>query len=247
MTASPDRTYRYVDIAQQLRNEIVSGKLAAGTLLPSEADLSRTHDASRATVRKALDSLRTEGLVDSRQGFGWFVGSTTVPQSLDTLDTIEHQLSEAGIQSRREVLRFGFVDAPPEIAQMIGSPALEVTRLTLADDEPFALVTVWCREAAGSHLSRDQVASSTFLDLLRDQIGPATQRIGATAADSHVATTLQLEPGAPLLRVQRVTQDTTGQVLLVSEHLYPAHRTEFHVTLAARHPDTPAGLRLVED
>jgi len=242
-----DRSYRYVDIAEQLRSEIVSGKLAEGTLLPSEAELSRTHDASRATIRKALDALRTDGVVDSRQGFGWFVGSSAVPQTLDALDTIEHQLSAAGMTSRREVMRFGFVDAPPEIRAWIGSPALEVTRLTLADDQPFALVTVWCRDNASAHLSRDDVANSTFIELLADQIGPASQRIGATAADTRVADTLGLEPGAPLLRVQRVTQDTGGQVLLVSEHLYPAHRTEFHVTLAARHPDTPAGLRLVDD
>ena len=42
-----------------------------------------------AAVRKALELLRAEGLVDSRQGFGWFVAGSPVRQTLAHLGTIE--------------------------------------------------------------------------------------------------------------------------------------------------------------
>ena len=46
---------------------------------------------------------------------------------------------------------------------------------------------------------------------------------------------------------ERVTTDTHGHPVLVSEHLYPAHRTEFVVEVPLAEPSTsPAGLRLVE-
>ena len=72
------RTIRYRDIAADLRRRVDEGEFAAGRLLPSESALSATYSASRVTIRKALEDLRSEGLVDSRQGFGWFVAGPTV-------------------------------------------------------------------------------------------------------------------------------------------------------------------------
>jgi GntR family transcriptional regulator len=83
------REVRYRAIADELRQRVESGELAAGALLPSESELSGAYDVSRVTVRKALDVLRDEGLVDSRQGFGWFVATDPVRQSLGRLGTIE--------------------------------------------------------------------------------------------------------------------------------------------------------------
>ena len=68
--------------------------------------------ASRVTVRRALELLRDQGLVDSRQGFGWFVAADRVRQTLGQLGTIEAQLAEAGVVAERQILDFGFVSAP---------------------------------------------------------------------------------------------------------------------------------------
>jgi len=239
------RSFRYQEIAEAIRADVASGAFVTGELLPSESELSATHEASRVTIRKALEQLRDEGLVDSRQGFGWFVGSDAIRQSLDSLETIEDQLSEAGRSSERQVLRFRFVQASPGIAGLLGDEVLEVVRLNLADDEPFAHITVWCAAALGQDLSRGDVEESSFVDLLGERLGYATQVISAVAADAPIAQALQVDEGSPLLRVRRITTDLTGGNALVSEHLYPAHRTEFEVTLSSPTGEPP-GLRLVE-
>lgn len=238
------RSFRYTEIADSLRESITNGSFPDGGVLPSESELSEAHAASRVTIRRALEQLRSEGLVDSRQGFGWTVGAP-LRQSLDTLETIEHQLASAGRVGERRVLRFGFVQAPADVADLLGLEVLEVVRLNLADDEPFALVSVWCDAELGSTMSRSLVEESTFVDLLHPLLGQATQIIGAVAATDEAAAALLVEPGSPLLRVRRVTLTTSGETALVSEHLYPAHRTEFEVTLT--NPSAIAtGLRLVE-
>ena len=239
------RSFRYQEIAEAIRADVAASVFAAGELLPSESALSEQHSASRVTIRKALEQLRDEGLVDSRQGFGWFVGSDTVRQSLDSLETIEDQLADAGRVSQRRVLSFGFVASPAEVAPLLGDEVLEVVRLTLADDEPFAQVTVWCKAELGVDLSRSDVEESTFVDLLIDRLGHATQVISAVSADSATAIALGVEVGSPLLRVRRVTIDSLGGNALVSQHLFPADRTEFEVTLTGPSRE-PTGLRLVE-
>jgi GntR family transcriptional regulator len=216
--------------------------------LPSESDLSAEYGVSRVTVRRALELLREEGLVDSRQGFGWYVSTEPFVQRLSQLDTIERQLEERGLVPERRILEFAFVDAPARIeAVLAATHVLRVKRLNMADGEPFAIVTVWCPAELGQHLSRRDVERRPFYELLGLSLRGATQTIGADAAGTADADLLKVPVGSPVLRCERVTTDTSGRPVLMSEHVFPAHRTEFVVDLPQAEPSiTPAGLRLVE-
>jgi GntR family transcriptional regulator len=242
------REVRYRAIADELRGRVESGELGAGRLLPSESELSRAYLVSRVTVRKALELLREEGLIDARQGFGWFVAADPVRQALGRLGTIEDQLGELGLSSERQVVGFRFMSPPPRVRQVLGVDAvLEVRRLNLADGQPFARVTVWCPEEVGARLSRAEVERTPFYELVGVPIGGATQTIGAAAASAADADLLTVPVGSPVLRCERVTRDVEDRPLLVSEHVFPAHRTEFVVDLPKSEPSMgPSGLRLVE-
>lgn len=242
------RAHRYQQIADELRQRVEAGEFAAGRLLPSESELSGQYSASRVTIRRALESLRADGLVESRQGFGWFAAADPLRQSLGRLGTIEGQLAASGVLSERRILDFAFVRAPERVRAVLGEETvLRVNRVNLADGEPFARVTVWCPESLGSGLSRDQVAAQSFYDLLGVAFGGATQTIGADAASDADAEVLEIPPGSPVLVCERVTEDADGHPVLLSEHVFPAHRTEFVVDLP--HPEasiSPSGLRLVD-
>jgi GntR family transcriptional regulator len=242
------REIRYQSIADDLRRQVTSGALAAGRLLPSEADLGDTYGASRVTIRRALEVLRDEGLVDARQGFGWFVSVAPLRQSTAQLGTIEGQLIESGIKPERQILEFAFESASADIGRILDTrDVLRVKRLNLADGEPFAVVTVWCRADLGQHLSRADVERSPFYELLDIPLAKATQTIGADAATKNDARLLGVPPGSPILRCRRVTSDAHDRAVLVSEHLFAAHRTEFVVELPSAEPSiAPSGLRLVE-
>ena len=242
------RPVRYLAIADDLRERVGRGEFGAGRLLPSEAELSAAYDASRVTVRKALEALRDEGLVDARQGFGWFVAADPLRQSLGRLGTIESQLVASGLTPERRVLEFGFVPAPVWVERELGpGTVLQVRRVNLADGEPFARVTVWCPETLGSSLSRDEVERSPFYELLPIELGGATQTIAAGAASAADASVLDVPAGSPVLVCRRVTTSVDGKPVLVSEHVFPAHRTEFVVDLPHSEPSiAPTGMRLVE-
>ncbi len=235
-------------IADGLRSRITDGEYAAGALLPSESELSAEFSASRVTVRRALEVLRDDGLVASRQGFGWFVASDPVRQSLGQLGTIEAHLRAEGAESERRILDFRFAHAPARVRGVLGvDTVLRVRRLNLADGEPFALVTVWCPEALGADLSRSDVERQPFYDLLDVELGGATQTIGAGVASEAEAAQLRVPAGAPVLRCERVTRSIAGQAFLMSESVFPAHRTEFVVELEhAQASIAPTGLRLVD-
>ena len=245
---SAGRTIRYREIADELRARVQAGEYVAGRLLPSEAELSARYRASRVTIRRALEALRTEGLVSSRQGFGWFVPADPLRQSLGRLGTIEAQLAESGIQSERRILGFAFVPASARVEELLGAGSvLEVRRVNLADGSPFARVTVWCPEQLGSRLSRAEVEASPLYELIDVPLGGATQSIAAAAADPDDAHLLGIPVGSPVLVCERVTRSVQGDPVLVSEHVFPGHLTEFWVELPSVDPSmAPSGLRLVE-
>lgn len=220
----------------------------AGRLLPSEADLSAEFSVSRVTVRRALEVLRDEGLVSAKQGFGWFVATDPVSQTLGRLGTIEEQMVASGLQPARKIIDFAFEKASRKVAKLLGcEQVLRVKRVNMADDHPFAVVTVWCPFDLGKHLSRHDVEHSSFYNLLKINLGGATQTIGADAATTTEAQLLEIPVGSPVLSCDRVTQDVSGKAVLVSHHVFPAHRTNFVVDLPAVTASiAPTGLRLVD-
>jgi GntR family transcriptional regulator len=241
------RVVRYHEIAEALRERVQSGEFQAGRLLPSESELSSEYSVSRVTVRRALEVLRDESLLDARQGFGWFVASDPVRQRVGRLRTIEAQMAESGLLAERRILEFGFVAADNDTRKVLGAGEhLRVRRVNVADGTPFAVVTVWCPSRLAHNLSRADVERSPFYELLNISLGGATQTIGAAAAEPGDADVLQIPVGSPVLRCERVTRDSDGNAVLFSVHVFPGHRTEFVVDLLeADESIAPTGLRLV--
>ena len=66
----PSKTQRLYLV---LRDQIVSGSLRAGDRLPSEPALAQRHRLSRVTIRRALEGLERDGLIDRVPGAGTFV------------------------------------------------------------------------------------------------------------------------------------------------------------------------------
>lgn len=242
------RTIRYREIAADLKHRVDRGEFGIGRLLPSEAELSAAYDASRVTVRRALEVLREDGILDARQGFGWFVAVDPLRQSLGRLTTVEAQLAEWGMVAERRILEFAFVAADARVRAVLGcDQVLRVGRLNLADGQPFARVTVWCPADLAAELSRADVERAPFYELLPVPLGGATQTIGAAAASPADARLLEVPAGSPVLRCERVTCDEDGRPVLLSVHVFPGHRTEFVVDLpSSTQSIAPTGLRLVE-
>ena len=96
-----DTGRRAAAVVRRLADGIALGLLVPDEQLPSESELSTRFEASRVTVRRALEVVRDEGLIAARQGFGWFVATEPVRQRLEHLGTIEDQLKAGGHQAER--------------------------------------------------------------------------------------------------------------------------------------------------
>ena len=113
---------RFRQIADDLRERVALGEFGDQGALDSESALCARYDVSRVTVRRALDTLREQGLVESRQGSGWFATGSSFHQRL-ALGTFRHAgsaVAESGQAMTRRVIQFDYRQASPALASALG-------------------------------------------------------------------------------------------------------------------------------
>lgn len=119
-------------IADDLRLEVAGPDLQQLERFCHRSRNSVRDTAPAVTIRRALDVLRTEGLVESRQGFR--LGRrrrTPAPGTFRASPRSMPRLASAGVRSRRRILDFGFVSAPQRVRGLLGEgQVLEVEGCT---------------------------------------------------------------------------------------------------------------------
>jgi DNA-binding FadR family transcriptional regulator len=158
MTLSIDRTdfrplQRYEQIAERLAADIRSGLLAPGERLPSERELARSLEVSRASVREALAALQLQGVVETRKGAGTFVVAAP-PASEIPHDASPSAVLEARAQLEPAVARLAAQRAQPDPAV---ENLLEAMEAITDPGEPGARAT-W---SASDRLFHRQLAAMT--------------------------------------------------------------------------------------
>lgn len=117
----------YEQIAEQIEQLIVSGKLRSGDRLPTERELAEQFQASRTAVREAMKTLAQKGLVDMRPGRGTIVidgTSQAMRHSLGLMMRVGQVGGSDDLVEVREILE-------PEIAALAAARARAADIATL--------------------------------------------------------------------------------------------------------------------
>jgi DNA-binding GntR family transcriptional regulator len=207
---------KYAAIIAEIEGAILSGELAPGDRLPPERALAGEHGVSRMTVRQALQSLESRGLLRraiGRNG-GSFVARPKVERDLGTFSGLSEQLARQGVVAGARVLSARETDG-----------AVEIVRVRLADGEPFAVErSSFPAERFRGLLDCDLTGS--LYELLGDAAPVrAVERIEPVLADAEDAATLGLRVGSPLMLVDRVAYDDAGEIVETARDVFRGDRT----------------------
>lgn len=222
-------------ILSDIREKILSGAWAPGHRIPFEHELTAQYDCSRMTVNKALSQLAKAGLIERRRRSGSFVRQPQSQAAVLELHDIRIEVEALGLPYRYERLermkRRGNAEDRSLLGLSATGPVLWLEGLHFAGERPFALEQRLINLSAVGEASEEE-----FLDIApgpwligRVPWSEAEHRIRAMAADETIADTLDIDPGAPCLVVERRTWSAEHPVTHV-RFIYPA---ESH-TLVAR-------------
>lgn len=228
----------YRQVAESLRDRIVSGELAVGTPLPTENTISKTLGIGISTVRSAYAALVKEGLVTRRPRRGSFVSSPERTRQLDGLYSFSSETRRLGKVPSTKVLSFTETTPSPEVKLQLeltsGERIFEIIRVRLADDTPIML--------EGSHIPVRICPKLTKKDVegsLYEAITQASGSVLALAHEVHKAVVLDVEQaqvlgrsvGTPAFLIFRTTQNARGEKFEYCVSVCPADTTHYEITL----------------
>jgi GntR family transcriptional regulator len=210
---------KYARIVEQIERAIADGTLGHGDRLPPERELAAEHGVSRMTVRQALQTLESRGLLRrtiGRSG-GSFVARPKLERDLGTFSGLSEQLRRQGVAAGARVVSACEVDA-----------AIEIVRVRLADGEPLALErSSFPADRFGGLLELDLTGS--LYDLLDEHFDAApvraVERIEPVLADDEEAAALGVAAGAPLMLVDRSAYDAAGLIVERARDVFRGDRT----------------------
>jgi len=214
-----------------LRDRILRGEIAPLAPLPGEPRLAAEFSVSRVTVRRALDQLVRDGLVQRRPGAGTFVREKPLaePAVADLADVFAY-LQAMGASTTVRLLSCVYGAPPAGVAAAIRLPCGSVTqrseRVRLIDGQPFCFLTAHVPEPIARTYTEADLVSTPLLVLLERAgltIARASQTITAVLAGPTVAEALAVDVGAPLLALTRSVFDATGAGI---EHLHALYRPD---------------------
>lgn len=203
----------YLQLYHLLRREIVNGNWQPGDQLPSEHQLVDRYQVSRATVRQAMQELLADGMIERKRGRGSFVATPSLEQNLVRIVSFTEDMQRRGMEPQTRLIAAGLMPATERMARKLdvqaGEKLVRLERLRLADAQPMSVeVSCLVYRYCGGILDHDFTRNSLREALWQQfdiRLSRAEQTIHAIAAEEEMAELLAIEPGAPLLYIERVS------------------------------------------
>lgn len=218
---------RYIQLASLFRRRIEAGDWPVGEQTPTVDDLAAEYGVARATIRKALDMLGAEGLIERYRAKGTFVRRRPRQQLWCEVAT-----DWSGLLARRDdaviaVLSDQRGTQPPDVPHPIGTLAPSYRRLTRLHSRhgaPFLFARLHIDERLSARIPKRDLGSKTALRLVADipglRIKDARQTLIIGTADVETSARLDVPLNAPIGIVQRSVVDRAGCLVFIGEGLY---------------------------
>jgi GntR family transcriptional regulator len=200
-----------------LAERIANGALQPGASMPNESDLARELGVSAGTVRKALELMETQRLINRRQGKGTFVN-----------DLASHELAArfccfrspdgAQLDGRVASVEVGEDVASEEERRRLflaeGDRAYRIRRVHIHNGRPYMVEDATVPTALFPHLAASPALAASIGTIAREHavlLGNAEDRIRLGVATEAGARALGIVAGTPVMRRERVVFMLNGR------------------------------------
>ncbi|MET0381991.1 MAG: GntR family transcriptional regulator [Burkholderiaceae bacterium] len=239
--AGPAFSPLYLQIKLLITRSLQEGEWKPGEAIPAETDLASRYRVSQGTVRKAIDELATENLVVRRQGKGTYV-ATHAEEGIQY--RFLRLMADDGAKPRgmsRRFIECRRMRAPAPVMRALelnGAEGTILVRRTLSQDGgPVVLDDIWLPAGPFKGLTAERLTdyAGPMYGLFEAEFGVrmirAEEKIRAVAAEAAAAAELQVEPGAPLLSVERLSYTYGDKPVELRRGLYRTDRHHYRNAL----------------
>ena len=217
-----------IPLYQQLKNiikdAILSGKIKANEKIPSEAELSKTYQVSRITVRNAIGELVEEGFLIKKQGKGTFANKPKLEKNIIEFLSFTLTCEVNGIRPGSKLIKKEVIQPTQEDVEKLrlsaGNKVVFIQRVRYADHEPLILENNYFSDKYEFLMDEDLEKNSLY-KILRNKynvdLASCKKTIEISIASTEEMNLLGVSKGYPMLLVEDIVFDHEG---------FPVHRAE---------------------
>jgi len=228
--ASPVPLYHQVE---QIILERIAKAGEVGLKVPREMDLIKIFSVSRATVKKATDSLAAKGLIERRRSAGTRIVRLNVTEDLGRLTSFSEQMRRRNLQASTEILGVELHVPDAAVAEALQLSKTEKTlciRRLRGTSEAFPVVLLRSEIPAAFGIDPGEDFHASLYEIIeakhRIPIEWADQKIWAGQATAAEAKLLRIKPGDTILGMERITYTRSDRPLEYVKAIYrPEHYT----------------------
>lgn len=228
---------KYEDIAESIRNGILSGKYNPNEQLPLEKEMCESYGVSRITIKKAVDELVIQGLITKRRGSGTFVKAV----DNDAVQELSLAKQFAGFTETQkgkniysQIVKFEVVHPSEEIATKLKITTddfvYDIVRTRYADDEAYVIEYTYMPISLIPGIKNDVLLKSIYNYIekkLKLKIKSAHRTIRAILPNELEQEWLKIENNFPVLEVEQIGFLDNGQPFEYSKAHHRSDKIEF--------------------
>ncbi len=244
------RADQSIPLYEQLKNiikrDIINGAYEPGQRMPSEAALQAHYGVSRITVRRAVQELGTEGMLERRQGKGTFVTARKYQNTMDAVVGFTERLNSLGHTPRRVIHSKRIIPAPDFVAQDLqlrsGADVIELKRTLYDDHSPLLYDECYYPVSRFPGMFELIRPDTSTYQIIKEHFGVqlprAHKRFNVELADEMIAGYLHCTPGEPLFSIYKITYDNADLPVQISMSLVLASRVTYVLDADERYRHT---------
>lgn len=225
----------YIQIHDQIKDEIDQKIWKIGQRLPSERDLAEKFHVSRMTLRQAITLLVEEGVLERRVGSGTFVASTRVQEKMRGTTSFTEIMKAQGKVPSSQVISYKRTIPSLQEVEKLGIDKTEtiirMERVRYADGVPVVYEVASIPEKFIKNFKREEITSHFFQTMEEHgyRIGKSQQTIYARLAKEKIAQYLEIPKGHAILGLTQVSYLDNGTAFEYVKSQYVGERFEFYL------------------
>ncbi|MEG6513355.1 GntR family transcriptional regulator [Desulforamulus ruminis] len=226
----------YVQLKEVLKDKILKGDYKEK--IPSERDFMEQFSVSRSTVRKAINALVLDGVLERIHGRGTFVSLRPVEEWLGNLSTFNDLVCNMGMKPSIKLLYQGVESATENSVPLGLTEVYVIKRLRFADDVPLAVERQYYPLKIGLKLAQFDLNNAAIYDLLESSLGinlsEAEEVITGRMSTKEEAKLLGSDQLISVLQTERIIFDTDGNPVEYERSVYRSDMYSFRIKLARK-------------
>lgn len=211
----------HLQVAEKIRQNIKQGLYRVGEQLPQETLLSQCFNVNRQIIRRAIASLKSEGVLNIEPGRGIFVIKKPIIYPLGKRVRYNETLINQGLEPSFQLLKCVEIQADILMAHhleiSVGEPVAWIERLMFANNLPIGIGSSYFPLYYFPNFLAYEAKMWSLSQLLREVYGCDHLRrntwISSHLVDPDEAQLLRLSSTCSILQVESINVDQNNQVI----------------------------------